>query len=82
MLLLLLMMMIAMVVMRATPLRRLWRALGIIPIANKTGNSLSLYSLLFHTPPLYTVQYIPWGLFFLFGAPPPPTRVCWGSGLG
>ena len=60
---------------RATPLRRLrhlQRALGIIPTANKTGNSLLLDSLLFHTPPLCTVQYVPWGLFFLFLTPPPP----------
>ena len=40
---------------RATPLRRLRRALGIIPTANKAGNSMLLYSLLFYTPPLYTV---------------------------
>ena len=55
--------------LRATPLRR---ALGIILIANKAGNLLLLDSLLFHTPPLCTmqyvpwVQYVPWGLFFLF----------------
>ena len=48
---------------RATPLRR---ALGIIPTANKAGNSMLLYFLLFHTPPLYTRQYAPSGLFFLF----------------
>ena len=56
--------------MRATALRHLRcalrRALEIIPTANKTGNSLLLHSLLFHTPPLCTVQYVPWGLFFLF----------------
>ena len=44
----------------------LLRALGIIPTANETGNSLLLYSLPFHTPRLNTVQYVPWGLFFLF----------------
>ena len=45
---------------RATPLRRaLQRALGIIPTANKIGNSMLLYFLLFPTPPLYTVQYVP-----------------------
>ena len=48
---------------RATPLRR---ALRIIPTTNKAGNSMLLYSLLFHTPPLCTVQYVLWGLFFLF----------------
>ena len=58
---------------RATPPRRLWRlqhtlhrALGIVRTMNKTGNSLLLYSLLLPTPPLYTVQYVPWGPFFLF----------------
>ena len=55
----------------ATPLRRLRCALGIIPTANKTGNSLFLDSLLFHTPPLCTVQYVPWGLFFLLLSPRP-----------
>ena len=34
-----------------TPAARLWHALGMISTANKTGNSLLLYSLLFHTPP-------------------------------
>ena len=59
------------------------RALGIIPTANKTGNSLLPYSLLFHTPPLYTVQHAPWGLFFLFSAPPPPAYPCvLGLGVG
>ena len=41
-----------------TPAAHLRRALGIILTANKTGNLLLLYSLLFHTPPLYTVQYV------------------------
>ena len=55
--------------MRATLLRRLRcalrRAFGIIPTTNKTDHSLLLDSLLFHTPPLCTVQYVPRGLFFL-----------------
>ena len=33
---------------------------------HKPSNLLLLHSLLFHTPPLYTVQHVPWGLFFLF----------------
>ena len=45
------------------PVARL-RALRIIPAANKTGNPLLLDSLLFHTPPFCTVQYVPWGIFF------------------
>ena len=62
------------------PAARLRRMLGIFLIANKTGNSLLLDSLLFHTPPLCIVQYVPWGLFFFFLSPPPPllTPVCWG----
>ena len=58
---------------RATPLRRLWRlrcalqrALGIIPSANKTRNSLLLDSLLFDTPSLCTVQHVLGDSFFFF----------------
>ena len=68
-----------------TPAARPRRALGIILSANKVDDSMLLYFLLFHTPPLYTGQYVPYGLFFLFFEPPTPpsfTRVCWGSGLG
>ena len=50
---------------------------------SKQGNSLLLDSLLFHTPPLCIVQYVPWGLFFLFFlSPPPPPANPWVLGLG
>ena len=48
--------------------------LGILLTADKTGNSLLLDSLLFDTPPLCTVEYVPWGLFIRFCPPPPPLR--------
>ena len=66
------------------PAAHLRRALGIIPSANKTCNSLLLDSLLFDTPSLCTVQHVLGDSFFFFEPPPPPplTRVCWGLGLG
>ena len=69
------------------PEARLWRALGIIPSANKTQNSLLLDSLLFDTPPLCSVQHVLGDSFFFFEPPPPPPAarlgvgVMWNAGL-
>ena len=68
-----------------TPAARLRRALGIIPSAKKTCNSLLLHSLLFDTPSLCTLQHVLGDSFSFFEPPPPPpplTCVCWGLGLG
>ena len=54
------------------PTAHLQRALGIIPSANKTHNSLLLDSLLFDTPSLCTVQHVLGDSFFFFEPPPPP----------
>ena len=68
------------------PAAHLRRALGIIPSANKTRNSLLLDSLFFDTPSLCSlciVQHVLGDSFFFFEPPPPPlTRVCWGLRLG
>ena len=55
-----------------TPAARLQCALGIIPSANKTRNSLLLDSLLFDTPSLCTVQHVIGDSFFFLSCPPPP----------
>ena len=64
------------------PAAHLRRALGIIPSANKTRNSLLLDSLLFDTPSLCTVQHVLGDSFFFFEPPPPPTANPCVLGLG
>ena len=73
------------------PAAHLRRALGIIPSANKTHNSLLLDSLLSDTPSLCTVQHMQQkkhvlgDSFFFFESPPPSLPVCvgaWGWGDG
>ena len=58
-------------------------ALGIILTANKRSNLLLLLSLVFYTPPFYTVLHVFCDSFFFFETPPPLLNcVCWASRLG